>query len=544
MKIGFAALTVLVTGCAFFVAPAIAQDPVDFAHQVAPILQNHCGKCHLNGNHKGSFSFNTRAELVRADVVKLTDVDASELLQRVGSDDPDLQMPPDGERLTADEIAILRRWISEGLHWDDGFTFDRSVSSRPMALRSVDVDESSDLPSAIDQIVSRYWTSRAIDRPGLIGDSAFYRRVSLDLIGLLPETDALEAFVADRNPDKRMKLIDDLLGDRHGYAEHWLTFWNDLLRNDYSGTGYIDGGRKAITVWLYNSLLDNKPYDQMARELIAPTEASEGFSLGIRWRGKVNASQIPELQYSQNVGQVFLGVNLKCASCHDSFIDDWKLTDSYGLAAVIAERPLELHRCDVPQNRFATASFLFPELGQIDASSDRGTRLNELADLVTTPKNGRFARTIVNRLWQRLLGYALVEPVDAMSAPAWSEDLLDLLASDLVHHQFDLKRTLRLIASSAAYQSEAASPPAPGESFEFHGPLAKRLTAEQWMDGVWQLTGRYPTKAAADFGDRGDLPIRASMIDATELMRALGRPNREQVVSTRPSDLTTLECST
>jgi hypothetical protein len=241
------------------------------------------------------------------------------------------------------------------------------------------------------------------------------------------------------------------------------------------------------------------------------------------------------------VGQVFLGVNLKCASCHDSFVDQWRLTDAYGLAAVIAEQPLEIHRCDVPQNQFATASFLFPELGQIDADADRATRLNQLARLVTMPDNGRFARTIVNRLWQRMLGYGLVEPVDAMSSPAWDEDLLEYLAADLVSHGYDLKHTLRRIANSAAYQSRTANPPPPGEPFRFRGPLARRLTAEQWMDAVWQLTGQYPATPAVDLGQRGSMPVRASLVNATRLMRVLGRPNREQVVSTRPNDLTTLE---
>src|SRR5262249_59476155 len=129
---------------------------------------------------------------------------------------------------------------------------------------------------------------------------------------------------------------------------HWLTFWNDLLRNDYQGTGYIDGGRKQITPWLYQSLYDNKPYDQFARELISPTPDSEGFAQGIKWRGSINASQVTELQFAQNVAQVFFGVNLKCASCHDSFIDGWKLADAYGLAAGIAHKPLEGQPWDKP----------------------------------------------------------------------------------------------------------------------------------------------------------------------------------------------------
>ena len=150
----------------------------------------------------------------------------------------------------------------------------------------------------------------------------FARRAYLDVIGLLPPPEGLEAFLADRHKDKRERLVERLLGDDRNYAEHWLSFWNDLLRNDYKGTGYIDGGRKQITHWLYSALLTNMPYDKFVGELVNPTADSEGFTKGIVWRGIVNASQTPQMQTAQNIAQVFMGVNLKCASCHDSFIND------------------------------------------------------------------------------------------------------------------------------------------------------------------------------------------------------------------------------
>ena len=120
-------------------------------------------------------------------------------------------------------------------------------------------------------------------------------------------------------------------------------------------------GGKQITKWLHliSSLADNKPYDQFVRELINPSEESAGFSDGIKWRGRVNASQIEPLQFSQNISQVFLGDQMKFVSCHDSFIDDWKLEDAYGLAAIISDAPLEMHRCDVPTGKSLRASLFF-----------------------------------------------------------------------------------------------------------------------------------------------------------------------------------------
>ncbi|HEX5269182.1 MAG TPA: DUF1549 and DUF1553 domain-containing protein, partial [Gemmataceae bacterium] len=387
--------------------------------------------------------------------------------------------------------------------------------------------------------------------PAPLDDAAFVRRLYLDLIGVLPAPQEVDAFLQDHAADKRTRLVRNLLGDRRSYAEHWLTFWNDMLRNDYAGTGYIDGGRKQITAWLYSSLLDDKPYDQFVRELISPTPDSEGFIKGIKWRGTVNASQVQELQFSQNVSQVFFGINMKCASCHDSFIDRWKLDDAYGMAAIIADRPLEIYRCDKPTGRKASPHFVFPELGAIDAAQPRAKRLEQLARLVTQPDNGRFTRTIANRLWQRLMGRGVVHPVDVMANRPWNEDLLDYLGTYLADQKHDLKKLIEHIVTSRAYQSR----PMPvrgeesGEGYVFRGPEVRRMTAEQFIDAVWMLTKTAPGKAVApvrlpDF-DLSVPPerrfVRASLVNADALMRSLGRPNREQVVTTRPDQLTTLE---
>ena len=227
----------------------------------------------------------------------------------------------------------------------------------------------------IDRLVDAYLAAHKLPFPPQVDDATFVRRVCLDLVGLLPTPDQLQQFLADPTPDKRDRLVDELLANNTAYADHWLTFWSDLLRNDYSGTGYIDGGRKQITHWLYRSLWENKPYDQFVRELISPSPESEGFIKGIKWRGTVNAAKSTELQFAQNVGQVFLGINLKCASCHDSFIDNWKLADSWGLAAITSDHPLEIYRCDVPTGKTAETKFIFPELGQIDASAPRRSGL-------------------------------------------------------------------------------------------------------------------------------------------------------------------------
>jgi hypothetical protein len=176
--------------------------------------------------------------------------------------------------------------------------------------------------------------------------------------------------------------------------------------------------------------------------------------------------------------------------------------------------------------------------------------LARLAELMTSSENGRFTRTIANRIWHRFMGRGIVHPVDAMQTAPWSDDLLDYLAVDLVDQGYDLKGTIRLIATSNAYQSQTLKldEEPKGPEFAYAGPIAKRLTAEEFIDALWQITGagpKSPHKTAAAFlkADKkeGRNSYRASLVASDLLMRSLGRPNREQVVSERPSMLTTLQ---
>ncbi len=352
----------------------------------------------------------------------------------------------------------------------------------------------------VDRILDHELNERGKALLSPCDDATFARRASLDLIGLLPDQESLAAFLEDRSPGKRTKWVERLLAQDVEYAEHWLTFWNDLLRNDYGGTGFITNGRKQISQWLYRSLVDNKPFDVFTRELISPSgDDSRGYIDGIRWRGEVSAGQTVEIQFAQSVGQSFLGINMKCASCHDSFVDRWKLDDAYGLAAIYAAKPMEVFRCDKPTGKTAQAAWLFPELGNVDPAAPPAKRLEQLASLMTHPENGRFTRTIVNRLWQRLMGRGIVHPLDAMQSEPWNADLLDYLAVKFAEDRYDLKACLRLIATSNAYQSvaEVVTDSQEPSEYVYAGPRAKRLTAEQFVDCVWQLTGASPKKLDA-----------------------------------------------
>jgi hypothetical protein len=531
---------------------ATQQKPIDFAHDIVPIIKARCAECHTNGKYKGSFSLDTREAMLKSDAIVAGKSGASELVDRITSDDPEFRMPPKGDRLTAKEVKLIKDWIDQKLPWEAGFTFKSSEYVPPLKPRRPELPAARDGRNhPIDRILDEYFAEHRVTPPPALDDAAFIRRAYLDCIGLLPTTGELDAFLSDSAPDKRPQLIRRVLDAKRAYAEHWLTFWNDMLRNDYKGTGYIDGGRKQITAWLYQSLLDNKPYDQFVRELISPSPDSEGFIGGIKWRGRVNASQVLEVQFSQNVSQVFFGINMKCASCHDSFIDRWKLDDAYGLAAVIADEPLEIHRCDKPIGKQATPRFLWPELGEIDSSAPKPTRLEQMAALVTHADNGRFARTIANRIWQRLMGRGIVHPVDVMANRPWNEDLLDYLAVYLADHAYDLKQLIEHITTSRAYQSRhvVMTEEPSNDDYVFQGPVLKRMTAEQFLDAIWMITRSGPAKVVAPIKPPDDSPstaadrqfVRVALVDSDLLQRSLGRPNREQVVTTRPDMLTTLQ---
>ncbi len=492
-------------------APINAAAP-DFAHDVVPILRTHCGKCHTGEQKKGDLSFNTRATTLAGGeggkIVEPGKAAASKLITVVKSRDPNEQMPPEGERLTEKEVRLLTEWIDAGLPWEAGFTFAKSRYEPPLKPRRPELPPVQDGRSnPIDRIIDADLAKNGKPRPAVLDDAAFARRTSLDLVGLLPDAQALPQAFLDSRPDWRTRWIDALLADDTAYAEHWLTFWNDLLRNDYGGTGFITGGRKQISKWLYRALIDNNPYDQFARELLAPNAETAGFVDGIKWRGNVSAGQTVEIQFAQSVGQAFLGINLKCASCHDSFIDRWTLDESYGLAAIYSSQPLEIHRCDKPVGKQATAKWLFPELGEINPQAAQPERMKQLAALMTHPDNGRFSRTLVNRLWHRLMGHGIVHPLDAMQTPPWNADLLDFLAVDFAEHGYDIKHTLKLIATSHAYQSQAVitDPDHASDDYQYAGPQVKRMTAEQFVDAVWQLTDTAPKKF--------DAPVQRGKVD-------------------------------
>ncbi len=418
-------------------ASASTAPTVDFEKQIKPILEANCLECHSADKRKGGLSLAAYTDVLDGGrsgaVVRPGHAANSLLLARVKGEVGD-QMPLDELPLSDAEIATLRQWVDQGARLTPSSPPAPAPWEAPLALTAPAV------PAAVwaswnrpaDRLVAAYLSKAKVPEPRLTTDASFARRAYLDIWGLLPSREQLQAFVADEAPDKRDRLVTTLLADNAKYAEHWISFWNDLLRNDDGLTYFSDaegGGRQSITPYLLSALTNNTPYNEILARLLNPTEPGDpaGFIIGVNWRGETSAAVTPWMQASQNTAQAFLGVNFKCNACHDSFVSKWKLKDAYGLAAYFSPEPrLRLYRCDVARDEYAEPSFFFPELARPTPSASLADRRATLVEIFTDPRNGRMPRTIVNRLWTRLLGHGIVANSDEMDGQPWSPELARL----------------------------------------------------------------------------------------------------------------------
>ena len=212
--------------------PTVSAAEIDFAHEVVPILKTHCAKCHADEKAEGGFSINSRSTFIDGGA-EPGDVGESRFIELILSDDPDDQMPPkELPRVSNKERELLIRWVREGLPWTDGFSFAANAYEPPLLPREVILPPPlAGIQHPIDRLLHQYLSEPQRQPTAPVDDATFLRRVSMDLIGLLPAPADVDAFVSDQAADKRQRMVDQLLADKVAYTEHWLTFWNDWLRN-------------------------------------------------------------------------------------------------------------------------------------------------------------------------------------------------------------------------------------------------------------------------------------------------------------------------
>ena len=368
----------------------------------------------------------------------------------------------------------------------------------------------------------------------------FVRRIYLDIAGRTPTLLETEGFLADDSPSSRTRLIDSLLAS-DGYVHHFYHFWADLLRakTQISGQGNSHASGYAYEEWIKESLRTNKPYDQLVRELL--TASGKPWTNGaIGYYLRDFGMPLDNLAITS---QVFLGTQIVCAQCHNHPFDSWTQMDYYHMAAFTygiatpnsakngiaaqqlfnreqrdpADRkdfgramseilkpvrfttveqtnrslrlPHDYQYPDAKPKDIVTPEVPFGDLPQTEGS-DPADPVGAFADWITSRDNPRFTKVIVNRLWKKVMGVGLIEPVDDLrdqTVPSHPE-LLTFLESHFKEGNYDVKAFLRTLYLTRTYQRDASpTEPAPGLAFDFAGPALRRLSAEQIWDSLMSM---------------------------------------------------------
>jgi hypothetical protein len=321
-------------------------------------------------------------------------------------------------------------------------------------------------------------------------DATFLRRAHLDVIGTLPTADEARRFLADRRPDRRSRLVEDLL-QRPEFADYWALKWADLLRVDRAALGAKQA--RAYHGWVREQVAKNTPLDRFARALIT-AEGPLAESPPASFYKAVNKPG----EMASTLAQVFLGVRIACAECHHHPFDRWGQTDYHGMTAYFAGVRMASDSVSVA----GTPAVRHPRSGEMvmahplgekpPAKLDASDRRDELARWLTSEKNPWFARNLANRVWAHFTGRGLVEPLDDVrdTNPPTNPELLDALAEHLIKNKYDLRSLIRAITASRTYQ-RATAPNATNEkdALNYSRALLRRVPAEVLLDMVSQATG-------------------------------------------------------
>jgi hypothetical protein len=339
----------------------------------------------------------------------------------------------------------------------------------------------------------------------LSSDSVFIRRVSVDICGTLPTPDEVEAFVADKDAQKRIKLIDRLL-DRPEYSYEFANKWADILKVKRNGIPQRAPGTFAFHAWLMESIANDMPYDQFVRAVIAATGDETAHPPVVWYKEERDLSALVD-----DTAQVFLGQRLACANCHHHPFEKWSQDDYWGMASFYgrvarknipvpgaANNPgdqmlrLYIKRDGAATNKRTGKSAAIKALDApvLDVSTGEDPR-NKLVDWMVDPKNPFVAKALVNRYWAHFFGRGIVDPLDDMRVtnPPTNPELLSALADDFIKSGYSMKHLIRTITNSRTYQLSAI----PNEfnkndKQNFTRFYPRRLSAEVLLDAVSQVT--------------------------------------------------------
>lgn len=400
----------------------------------------------------------------------------------------------------------------------------------------------------IDEILARDWQKRGLTANPAASDEVFLRRIYLDVVGRIPTAEEAQAFLSSTAADKRANLIDQLLAS-DGFVSNYYNYFADLLRLQTDTKGQLTG--QAYSQWLKAALAKNQPYDAMVRELLTTDGASwDSGAIGFYMR-----DQGMPLDHLAATVQVFLGTRIECAQCHNHPFDKWTQMDYYKMAGFtygmdtktygidfkkvgktgkktrltpeqredfaavrqsmqevmkplrymmitegdnLPKLPHDYKYEDAKPNEAVTPKTMF---GHDVVVKEGETRLDAFANWMTDPQNPRFTTVIANRLWKKVMGIGVIEPVDELtdsSAPVNGE-LLTHLEKTMVAGKYDLRAYLKVLFNSDVYQRMPTTKEVTlGEAYYFTGPVMRRMTAEQvWDSTVTLMRGNIDDEVGA-----------------------------------------------
>ncbi len=472
-----------------------AAETAYFAEQVQPILARHCARCHAQKTQGGLNILDRHNLLVGGESAEPAIVPGnpadSQLYQLVSAAADDYRMPPQGNGLTVAEQETIRNWIESGAVMPD-----RKLSP--------------------------------VEPTERIDDYAFLRRVYIDTVGVAPTLDEIDQFMQETRQAPRAHLVDRLLDDPR-VADNWVGYWQDTLAENPNLLKPMLNNTGPFRWWIHEALLDNKPLDRFATELI--------MMRGSRWDGGTagfgiaSQNDSPMAAKAFVIGSAFLGVQMKCARCHDAPYHQWKQGDLFQLAAMLQRKPIKLPESStVPVAFFETQ----PRKSLIEATIKPGQSIQpdwpfeglappipealladpkdlreQLAARITLSR--RFAESMTNRIWGRLMGLALVDPVDDWEGnPPSDPDLLEYLTDQLIAADYDFRQLCRIIINSDAYQRAAIDRQRGSDPrFRFYeGPYRRRMSAEQIVDTAVAVVGRKLDTEPLTMDIEGTLPAQ------------------------------------
>ncbi len=492
-----------------FTLPAYAQGDVSFIHDVQPILANHCYACHGPDKHsrEAELRLDVRESGLARDAIVPGKPDDSELISRILNEDQSHQMPPPElhKPLSDAQKETLRRWVQQGAEYAGHWAFD-SIE-RP-SLPKVKRDEW--VKNPIDRFILARLEAEGLSPSPEVGAETLIRRATLDLTGLPPTPEQVEAFLRDKGEDRYERLVDRLIASP-GYAQRRAQDWLDLAR--YADTrGFADDTMREIWPyrdWVIHAIDQNMSFDQFTIEQLAgdmlpdATDAQRLASAFHRNAPQAKGVTYPVEEYRVKgvvdrvnvTGRVWLGLTMECAQCHDHKFDPVSQQDYFAMFALFnniehtgsghgqggpklrlpnqaqAGKLLNvpvMKEMPVPRETFihVRGNFLqkgeqvspaVPGVFQLSDENQPRDRLT-FARWLVDGKNPLVARVVVNRYWQRYFGHGLVRTPDDFGVqgdlPSHPE-LLDWLASEFMDSDWNMKHIHRLIATSATYRQSA-----------------------------------------------------------------------------------------